>query len=174
MEIYETTERVTTRPRVKYANNSILSDKVEILSAYVKDAAGQYTNDVIADREYTIGIVAEFKEPLDQVIVGFSMNNAKGIIYLAENTFNESGKNFSVEEGELVESTFTFVAPRLHSGVYEISPAVALGIQDNHVNLTWLHGAVSVQYENLGYEIAEVGIPYAVATTKIETVVLVD
>lgn len=174
MEIYETTERVTTRPRVKYANNSILSDKVEILSAYVKDAAGQYTNDVIADREYTIGIVAEFKEPLDQVIVGFSMNNAKGIIYLAENTFNESGKNFSVEEGELVESTFTFVAPRLHSGVYEISPAVALGIQDSHVNLTWLHGAVSVQYENLGYEIAEVGIPYAVATTKIETVVLVD
>ena len=60
------------------------------------------------------------------------------------------------------------------SGVYEISPAVALGVQDNHVNLTWLHGALSVQYENPEYEIAEIGIHYAVSATKVSGIKLVD
>lgn len=161
-------------PKIHYAENSILSDKVEIVSAYVKDAAGQYTNDIIADKKYTIGVVTRFKKKLEKVIVGFSMNNAKGIIYLAENTFNETGKNFSAEEGDTIESTFTFIAPRLRSGAYEISPAVALGVQNNHVNLAWLHGALSVQYENPEYEIAEIGIPYAVANRKIGTIKLVD
>lgn len=174
LEIGEAGGKKIACPRIHYAENSVLSDKAEIISAYVKDASGRYTNDIIADRKYTIGVVTEFKEHLEQVIVGFSMNNAKGIIYLAENTFNESEKNFSVEAGEIIESTFTFVAPRLRSGIYEISPAVALGIQDNHVNLTWLHGALSVQYENPEYEIAEIGIHYAVSATKVSGIKLVD
>ena len=161
-------------PKITPASNSVFSDKVEILSTYVQDSTGAFTKNIIAGEEYTIGIVTQFREDLEKVIVGFSMSNAKGIIYLAENTFNDTEKNFSVKAGETIESTFTFVAPYLHGGQYEISPAVALGVQDNHVNLTWLHGALSVEYENPKYEIAELGLAYRMNNRYVNRVELID
>ena len=161
-------------PAITPASNSVFSEKVEILSTYVQDADGNYTKDIIAGNPYSIGVVTKFKEPLDKVIIGFSMSNAKGIIYLSENTYNDTGKNFSVSAGDIIESSFRFVAPKLRSGQYEISPAVALGVQDSHVNLTWLHGALSVEYETPGYEIAEIGLDYDIQNEYVNDVQLIQ
>ena len=60
----------------------------------------------------------------------------------------------------MIETVFQFRMPKLHSGAYEICPAVALGVQDSHVNLTWLHGVLSINMLRSGYEIAEFGLDY--------------
>ena len=66
-----------------------------------------------------------------------------------------------------METTFSFAAPKLRSGPYEICPAVALGIQENHVNLTWLYGVLQVEYENSDYELAELGLDYEISNTQV-------
>lgn len=157
-------------PQITPAKNSMLSDKVKILSVFVKDREGNFVENMFSDETYMIGIVTEYYECMEDVIVGFTMSNAKGIAILASNTYAESGKNFSVKKGELVYTSFSFTAPGLHTGQYEISPAVALGIQENHVNLTWLHGVASIQFEREGHEISEFGIPYSVRNNKIERI----
>jgi len=164
---------LATYPKLNITANSVLSDKVEILSSYVKNAQGAYVKRMVADETYTIGVVTKYHENMENVIVGFSMNNPKGIILLAGNTFADTGTNFSVKKGEVLETEFTFTAPRLRSGEYEISPAVALGIQESHVNLTWLHGVVSVEFDRPGYEISEVGAAYQVNNRNVKTFDLV-
>ena len=161
-------------PAIHPAPNSILSDKCEILSCFVKDADGRFAAEMIADKTYSIGIITRFHEALEKVIVGFSMNNAKGIICLASNTYEQTETNFAVNAGDVVETSFSFTVPRLHAGQYEISPAVALGVQENHVNLTWLYGVKSVELINDHYEIAELGLDYCITNTQITDVQLFE
>lgn len=154
-------------PEIHPTSNSMFSDKVKILSVFVKNKDGDYVNNMFSDEEYTIGIVTEFYEQLERVIIGFTLSDAKGITILASNTYAEEKKNLSVEKNSLIYTFFKFKAPRLRSGQYEISPAVALGIQENHINLTWLHGVASVQLERDGYEISDLGIPYSIQSHKL-------
>ena len=166
-------EAVAVRPRIEPSGDSVLSDKCEVISAYIKNRDGSYVREMKAGSDYVIGMVTRFHEALDQVITGFSMSNAKGIIVLAENTYSNSKKNFSVEAGDVLETTFAFTAPFLHRGTYEICPAVALGIQENHVNLSWLHGALYVELQNSKYDIAELGLDYQVCNKKINEIKLI-
>jgi len=166
--VIEASDRPEAYPRLQLTANSVLSDRAEIVSSYVKDESGAFVKRMIADETYTIGVVSQYHEDMENVIVGFSMNNARGIILLAGNTYADTGTNFSVKKGDVLETEFTFKAPRLRSGEYEISPAIALGVQDKHANLTWLHGVVSVVFERAGYEISEIGAEYRVKNRKIE------
>lgn len=161
-------------PRIHPAGNSVLSDKAEIVSAYLKNENGEYTNRMIAGEQCELGIVVKFAEDLDNVIVGFAMNNVKGIVLLAGNTFEQKETVFKVKAGETIETTFVFKVPVLRSGAYEITPAVALGMQEKHVNLTWLFGVLGVEVSRTGYEISELGLDYKVSTQKLSTVRFMD
>ena len=147
-------------PQIAPNSDSVLSDKVEIKSVCIRDSEGRLVHDVVAGDAYTVGIITAFSEDLERVIVGFEMDNAKGIATIAANTFEKTEQVFSAKRGECVETVFRFAMPLLHSGTYEICPAVALGVQDSHVNLTWLHGVLSVNLIRTGYEIAEFGLDY--------------
>ena len=97
--IADDTERTVICPAIEPAGNSRLSDSVTIRSTYVKNEKGEFVMEIAAGERYTIGIVTEFHEDLDQVIVGFSMNNAKGIVFLSSNTFAQTKTNFNVKAG---------------------------------------------------------------------------
>lgn len=159
---------VSTYPKIAPAANSILSDRVEIISAFVRNGAGQYTKELNADEPFTIGVVTRFHEDMDNVIVGFAMNNIKGEVVLAGNTYEQKETVFSVKAGEILETTFDLTLPRFRTGVYEITPAVARGIQNTHVNLTWLYGVIAVQLRRTGYEISELGIDYGFRNERVE------
>ena len=159
-------------PKVTAGADCMVSDKAEILSAYICNSRGEYVQHIKADEQYTIGIVTKFHEDMDNVIVGFVLTNKRGVIMLAENTYADGGASLHVSKDEILETRFSFVLPKFRSDLYEISPAVALGEQNNHVNLTWLHGVLSVELEREGYELAELGIPSTVNTRRIESVQL--
>lgn len=160
-------------PAIHPGADSMFSEKVEILSVYICDAKGKYVQHIKADEQYTIGVVTRFHEELENVIVGFVLTNKKGIIMLAENTYADGGNCLHVEKDEVLETRFSFVLPRFRSDFYEISPAVAIGEQNNHVNLTWLHGVLSVELEREGYELSELGIPSDVSTRRIDSVEII-
>ncbi len=166
-------EKITV-PRISPNCESMLSDRVEILSVFVRDERQNITNRIMADAEYTICIVTKFNEEFKNIIVGFVMENNKGICCVGENTYAKSLKGLAVKKGDIIETTFTFTAPRLKSGQYEISPAVAMGTQENHVNLTWLRGVLSVLLEREGYEFSEIGVEMEVNNRELEEVSFFD
>lgn len=156
----ENAEQSVEYPQITPNADSRLSDLVEIKSVAIRNSTGQLVHDVNPDEVYSVGIVTAFAQDMERVIVGFEMDNAKGIPILAANTFEKTEQVFSVNSGTVIETVFQFRMPKLHSGAYEICPAVALGVQDSHVNLTWLHGVLSINMLRSGYEIAEFGLDY--------------
>lgn len=165
-------ETAISVPRITPHGDSMLSERVTIQSAYVKDGSGRYVRHVCAGDEYTVGIVTEFFEAMDDVIIGFTLTNNKGTILLSENTYAKSSRGIHTEKGMHLVTEFRFVMPKFRSGQYEISPAVALGVQENHVNLTWLHSVVAVELERSGYELSELDISCGIHTDEVKEVEL--
>ncbi|MHB1406040.1 MAG: Wzt carbohydrate-binding domain-containing protein, partial [Desulfitobacteriaceae bacterium] len=48
----------------------------------------------------------------------------------------------------LASFLFEFTIPSLNSGFYTISPAIASGSQDNHIQHNWIHDALIFQVMN--------------------------
>lgn len=159
-ELNERSDKVLKIPRITPSSDTMYSDKAEILSVYVRDSQGKIVNQIFSDMYYSIEIISKYNEPLDNVIVGFTFNNAKGSIILAGNTYADTKKGISVSKDEMLKTSFYFKMPKIRSGQYAIEPAIALGIQEQHVNLTWVYGALSVQYNRAGFEISDFGVEY--------------
>lgn len=154
------------------SGDSMLSSEAEILSVYVQDSYGQFVKTIQADHSYTIGIVSRFHKAAGSVIIGFVMTNAKGESILAKNTYEDSKESFAVSENSVVSTTFRFTAPRLRNGSYEICPAIAKGMQEQHINLTWLRGVLSVEFQHEGYEFSEFGLDYQTQNSLIKNLEL--
>ena len=161
-------ETVVSVPRITPGGDSMLSERVTIRSAYIKDSGDRFVRHVYAGEAYTVGIVTEFFEAMDDAIIGFTLTNSKGTILLSENTFAKSGRGIHTEKGLQLVTEFHFIMPKFRSGQYEISPAVALGVQESHVNLTWLHGVVAVELERTGYELSELDIACDIRTDTVK------
>ena len=168
--VNESTCKKLNIPRIVPAKSSMLSDKAEILSVYIRDAKGDIVNQLFSDRIYSIEIISRYHEQMDNIIVGFTFINAKGTIVLAGNTYADTEKGLSVSDGMILKSSFTFKMPKIRSGEYAIEPAIAFGIQDKHVNLTWLYEVLRVQYNRSGFEISDVGVDYNLDNSVVEEI----
>lgn len=169
---FEIEDATLVVPEIHASADSMLSEKVEILSAYIKDKNGNYVNHIVADKMYTVGIITKFFSAMDDIIIGFTLTNKKGSILLGENTYASENMSLHVDEDMILETTFSFIAPRFRTEEYEISPAVAQGVQLQHVNLTWLHGVLSVSWEREGYELSEVGLECRVVNRQIKDLII--
>lgn len=105
------------------------------------------TNDqpvYIAKQGQTVIVILAVKsfQALDNPIAGISVKDHLG------KTIFEMNSNFSVDKvGEILENstifyTFQFVMPPLNQGSYSITPAIALGTQENHHVLDVVDDAV--------------------------------
>lgn len=132
-------------PKAIIRSNAILSDKAEIVSAFIQDMNGNTVSSVEANNNYRIVVISKFCDEMPNIIIGFVMENAKGIAYLADNTYanKHSEIQLIVKQGDYLETFFEFTMPELPNGQYIISPAIAQGTQSSHVILTWLNGAIS-------------------------------
>ena len=71
------------------------------------------------------------------------------------NTFiNGNESTFNASKNDILEVVFRIKIPRLKQDKYLISPAVAQGVQDNHVVLTWLHNVQQIQLYNDSYNLS--------------------
>lgn len=149
-------------PEIRLAENSMLSDKAEIISAYIKDKNGTYNKLINTGEKVTVGIVCHFFQSLDNVIIGANLDNSKGITMIGCNTFGDLSCGISVNAEDTLEVEVEFVMPYIRSGSYEISPAIAIGTQTQHQMLTWLHGVIGIDIKNTQTEIGEIGVEYSV------------
>lgn len=143
-------------PALNANDNSIFSEEVEIISCFITDKAKNRVNSLEVLEEYTIHVVGKIKvEYINDLIFGIILENSKGINLLALNSYiNNNEKVMDGRKGDILEVDFKLTLPKIIKGEYLISPAIAKGTQKDNIMLTWLHGAVSINILNSGYNLS--------------------
>ena len=138
-------------PPISYARESILSDTVKILSAFVTDSAGERVASCQAGERYLLSIIFHSSIEINNCIAGFVLETVKGLWIINCNSL-ESGNNrpFHVNSSSLNRVDFEFVMPRIVNGDYVIGVAVSEGDEANFKILTWLYGVLYIQITNVG------------------------
>ena len=127
----------------------MLSDKAKISSFDIITEQKEGTIVLIAKNKYTLLIGLDFFKDVNHCILGFTVINRKGISIIGTNTFSVGkGKTFNACHGEHIDVSFSFVMPSILPDEYVIDTALASGEQAEHIILTWLHGARTIQVIN--------------------------
>lgn len=132
-------------------DKNLLSEDIEIKSFFLLNSNKKIINELEVGSWYECHIVAEAKTDLSNLIAGFIWENNKGINLFAFNTFINANSNFDVSKGDVIEIAFDFQLPKVMKGEYLLSPAIAQGIQNQHVMLTWLSNIEKIQVINTGF-----------------------
>lgn len=155
-------------PALHYKSSKLTSDKFRFLSCFITDENGCITTELQVEKEYEVHIAIEFFEDMDKLIAGFVFENNKGLpIYDINNYINQQ-QNWCGKKGAISEIIFKFCLPRIMRGVYVISAALAQGVQENHIMLTWLHGVLEVTVYNEGFNSSYIEIPSQITVEQFE------
>ncbi len=146
-------------PELNYKSSRISSKRCTVRSFFIKDSEGSLTDQLIVDREYEVHIVIDFHETIDHLIIGFILENNKGLPLFDLNNYISQDKTWTGEKDKSVEVIFRFMMPRLMKGSYVVSIGLSRGTQQDPETLTWLHGVMDVEIVNTGYNSSYIEIP---------------
>lgn len=146
-------------PRIVNPEDRFGCDEIKIVSAFFTTKDGRIVSSVEVDKEYQSHVVFEAYDNKTSLIVGFVLENNKGLPIFDINNFINQGETINVKKGQAIEIVYNFKLPRLLKGTYLVSAAVAEGTQDANKILTWLHGITSLEVINMGYNSSYIEIP---------------
>lgn len=146
-------------PKSTSTDSLIQSTKVKIESVFLIDSNNKLTNTIQVERDYSFHVVVTACEDVSELIVGVVVENNKGIPLYDINNYISTGKVVQCKKGNILEAIFHFHLPRIMKGTYLVSAAVAQGTQDEHEMLTWLHGVMTLEVVNPGYNSSYIEIP---------------
>jgi lipopolysaccharide transport system ATP-binding protein len=113
------------------------------------------------DKEYIKEIVKE-RNLLNNLIVGCGCDNQKSITMFGFNIYEKGCLIDPIRNSEGY-ITFKIYLPNLKSGSYFIYPAIAIGSQEQHIQLRWYPNLVQLQcISDPKYEFGEIKIDYRV------------
>lgn len=161
-------EQKVKYPRIENRIDRFGSDKIEIISAFIKDEAGQLVNTIHVDKKYTTHVIFKLYQDMNQLICGFSFENNKGLPLYDINNFINQQEQIEGKKGDIIEVVYDFKLPRLMKGLYLVCTAIAQGTQDNHVMLTWLHSVMQIEIVNQGFNSSYIEIPSEIQTYRHE------
>ena len=140
------------------SKNGLMNDDVIIRSfSFFENGTLQC---VLEDKhEYTAKYAVEFKKPIANIILGFVVENNKGVPVLAMNSWmSTDGQLINVERAGTVIGSFDFILPKIMQGEYVVSLSVAQGNQSEHIQLACLNNAIRINIMNSGYNYSIVEI----------------
>ncbi|RAV13794.1 ABC transporter ATP-binding protein [Paenibacillus contaminans] len=131
------------------SNLDVLGDqKVEILGIAMFDQENGKTLIVYPGQIVKIVLKVKSHTHIQAPIVGFTIKDRLGTILAQCNSFVQDKMLLDLAENQVSMFTFTFHIPQLNQGRYSISPAIASGTQDEHVQHCWVHDALVFQVLN--------------------------
>lgn len=147
-------------PFISYSNESLENENVKIRSCFFNDCNGKPIYDIRGGTKCILSVIFESKIPIEKCIVGFIVQNKKGVSLINTNSLITGKKrNISIEANTVNKVDFEFIFPQLAEDEYIIDCAVADGISvmDNTM-LTWAYGAVKIMVENEDVVLATLGV----------------
>ncbi len=120
----------------------------KIVGAYLKDENRQPLSWAIGGQNLIIEIQARAIKEINNPIIGFQIKDRLGQILFCDNTYiNYIDKSLGAPVGSLIKATFHFRLPYLRTGDYSISPAIASGTQERHIQHHWVHDALILKVQ---------------------------
>lgn len=146
-------------PRIANEKDRFGSDKVKITSAFFTNDTDEIVNVLEVDKRYQAHVVFEAYQDINSIIVGFVLENNKGLPLFDINNYINQQETITAKKGQAIEIVYDFKLPRLLKGTYLVGAAVAQGTQESHEILTWLHGMFDLEIVNMGYNSSYIEIP---------------
>lgn len=132
----------------------------QIVSVRLLDPKGQALSWIIGGENVVLEVRCLAYKDILRPIIGFQFKDRLGQIIFADNTYlTYQFQPVFVNQGSEIIARFDFRLPVLPSGDYSISPAIADGTQEDHVQHHWLHDALMVRVNATSICHGLVGIP---------------
>lgn len=138
----------------EHAEAMTITGRAELLSFYITDETGRQVNMLETRKTYKFGIVGKFNEDIEHALLGFELEDLKGVRIFGINNYMQQKSIAKARKGMIYEVSFKFQLPRFHKGEYLVTPAISAGTQDNHVVLVRAHNCQTIVIDNDGYNIA--------------------
>lgn len=114
----------------------------------------------VGGEEVVLEIRCLAHKELLQPIVGFQFKDRLGQVIFSDNTFFTYQFNSQrVKETAEIIARFEFRLPILPTGDYSISPAIAEGTQEEHVQHHWVHDALIIRVHSSSVHFGLIGLP---------------
>jgi len=115
---------------------------------------------IVGGEEVILSVEAVAYTLLDSPIIGFNIKDRFGQALFGDNTYLSYLESpVACSEGQRLVAEFTFQMPRLASGDYAITVAIANGTQHEHLQHHWIFDAVVFRSESTSVAGGLIGIP---------------
>lgn len=132
----------------------------QIINVQFLDAQGAPLAWIIGGEEVVLSVEALAYSLLDSPIIGFHIKDRLGQALFGDNTYLSSLESpVSCCDGGRLIARFHFLMPRLATGEYSVSVAIANGSQNDHVQHHWIHDALFFKSESTSVAAGLIGIP---------------
>ncbi|PMM40247.1 ABC transporter ATP-binding protein [Vibrio splendidus] len=121
----------------RFGSGEVLIEKFSL-----KDQDGNIVNSTRGGEKLTLALhLSAAERPIKNVITGFILKNKLGQHVLGTNSLctEPASGSFDIATGERKVIYISFTMPYLQNGEYTISPALAIGDQDEHTQVDWVH-----------------------------------
>ena len=131
--------------RFNQENSSFGTGAAKITSVKLLDEEGIPMSWIVGGSKVILEIRCYAQQQINRPILGFHFKDRLGQVLFADNTYlTYMFENMVIEEGRECVARFAFTLPILASGSYSISPAIAEGTQEDHVQHHWIHDALII------------------------------
>lgn len=154
-------------PKLVTGDGELISDKFKVLSAFFTDETKRQVTHLIVDETYEFHAVVEFYQNMKNIILGFSLENNKGLPLFDINNYINQQQGILGKHDELTEVVYKFKLPRLMKGIYILNIGIAEGTQEQHQMHTWLHGVDNIEIVNNGYNSSYIEIPAVIEVRQL-------
>jgi lipopolysaccharide transport system ATP-binding protein len=134
--------------------------KAKILSVRLLDNNAIPLSWVVGGEDVIMEIKCLAKADILRPIIGFQLKDRLGQVVFCDNTYLVyQNTRLFVDAGTEIVARFEFRLPLLPTGDYSVSPAIAEGTQDEHVQHQWLHDALIIRVHASSVCMGIVGLP---------------
>jgi len=124
---------------------------------------------LVGGERVSIEIVCLANAYIDKPIIGFQIKDRIGQVVFSDNTYiSHQNINCAAQKGLRLIAEFEFIMPLLPAGEYSVSPAIANGTQEQHVQLHWLHDALILNVQTSSVALGLMGLPMNKISFKVE------
>ena len=132
----------------KYGDDDFGTGDAKITGVYLKDESNKPLSWAVGGQNLIIEIQAQANKEIINPIIGFQIKDRLGQVLFCDNTYiNYIDKYLIAPQGGLITASFLFRLPYLRIGDYSISPAIASGTQEQHIQHHWVHDALILKVQ---------------------------
>jgi len=134
--------------------------KAKILSVRLLDQNDVPLSWVVGGEDVIMEIRCLAKADIPRPIIGFQFKDRLGQVVFCDNSYLVyQNTPFFVDAETQIVARFEFRLPILPTGDYSVSPAIAEGTQDEHIQHHWLHDALIIRVHASSVCMGIVGLP---------------